>query len=182
MLLVVDVRSPERLVAETATFLRAVPAGPRSRRARAAGAADTGVFRGRRALIVDDDVRNVFALASALEARGMEVAYAENGAEGIERLRKEAQVDVVLLDIMMPGMDGYETMGTIRAMPQCGSLPIIAVTAKAMPGDRERAIASGASDYISKPVDTDELLALIGIWLYPTAPRTDAQRQPALGA
>jgi signal transduction histidine kinase/DNA-binding response OmpR family regulator/HAMP domain-containing protein len=137
-----------------------------SRRRRAMGG---DVLNGKRALIVDDDVRNVFALASALEARGMEVAFAENGAEGIARLTGERDVDIVLLDLMMPGMDGYEATRAIREMPEVGSLPIIVVTAKAMPGDRERAIACGASDYITKPVDTDQLISLMGIWLYPAA-------------
>ena len=114
-------------------------------------------------------MRNVFALASALEARGMQVAYAENGAEGIALLRAGEPADIVLLDVMMPGMDGYQTTAAIRAMPEFASLPIIAVTAKAMAGDRDRAIASGASGYITKPVDIDRLLSLMAVWLYPAA-------------
>jgi CheY-like chemotaxis protein len=125
-------------------------------------------FAGRRALIVDDDVRNVFALASALEAHGMEIAYAENGAEAIRTLESDP-IDIALMDVMMPEMDGYQTMRTIRSMPQLAGLPIIAVTAKAMRGDRERSIAAGASDYITKPVDTDVLLSLLDIWLYDPA-------------
>ena len=97
----------------------------------------------------------------------MEVVFAENGADGIALLTREREIDIVLLDLMMPGMDGYEATRAIREMPDVGGLPIIVVTAKAMPGDRERAIACGASDYITKPVDTDQLLALMGIWLYP---------------
>src|SRR5262249_30027396 len=115
----------------------------------------------------DDDVRNVFALASALEARGMEVSYAENGVDGIEALRTGGPTDIVLLDVMMPGMDGYQVMEAVRAMPDFAALPIIAVTAKAMAGDPERAIANGASDTTTKPVDVDQLLSLMGIWLYP---------------
>jgi len=153
--------SPERL----AEALRDT-APSAARRAGLAGP-DGDALSGRRALIVDDDVRNVFALASALEARGMEVAFAENGAEGIARLTRGRDIDIVLLDLMMPGMDGYEATRAIREMPGVGGLPIIVVTAKAMPGDRERAIACGASDYITKPVDTDQLVALMGIWLYP---------------
>jgi CheY-like chemotaxis protein len=129
--------------------------------------ADLSVLGGRTALIVDDDIRNVFALTSVLEGRGMHVVYAENGAEGIEMLRATDGVDVVLMDVMMPEMDGYETIDAIRGMPEFASLPIIAVTAKAMKGDRERAIASGASNYITKPVDVDELLSLLAVWLYP---------------
>jgi signal transduction histidine kinase/CheY-like chemotaxis protein/HAMP domain-containing protein len=122
-------------------------------------------FSGRRALIVDDDVRNVFALASALERHGLDVVYAENGTEAIRALEREP-IDIVLMDVMMPELDGYQTMRTIRSLPALAGLPIIAVTAKAMKGDRERSIASGASDYITKPVDADQLLSLLGVWLY----------------
>jgi CheY-like chemotaxis protein len=153
--------SPERL---TEALRGVVPSGaPRPR----GGGPGGDVLAGRRALIVDDDVRNVFALASALESRGMEVVFAENGADGIALLTREREIDIVLLDLMMPGMDGYETTRAIREMPDVGGLPIIVVTAKAMPGDRERAIACGASDYITKPVDTEQLITLMGIWLYP---------------
>ena len=117
-------------------------------------------------LIVDDDVRNVFALTSALEANGMEVLFAENGREGIEALQSAGDVDLVLMDVMMPEMDGYETTQAIRQLPEFEKLPIIALTAKAMKGDRERSIAAGASDYITKPVDTDQLLSLMRVWLY----------------
>jgi len=117
-------------------------------------------------LIVDDDVRNVFALTSALETRGMEVLYAENGKEGLDLLAEHSDVDLVLMDIMMPGMDGYETTRAIRLLPQFQRLPIIALTAKAMKGDREKSIAAGTSDYIAKPVDIDQLLALMRVWLY----------------
>jgi CheY-like chemotaxis protein len=117
-------------------------------------------------LIVDDDVRNVFALTAALEQRfGMRVAYAENGADGIEKLRSAEHVDVILMDVMMPGMDGYETMRRIRQLPAHASVPIIALTAKAMKGDREKCIEAGASDYIAKPVDTDQLASLIRVWV-----------------
>ena len=124
------------------------------------------VFEGRRILIVDDDVRNVFALTSALEGLGMEVMFAENGREGIEVLRAHPDIDLVLMDIMMPEMDGYEAMRAIRGMEQYARLPIIALTAKAMKGDREQSIAAGASDYITKPVDVEQLLSLMRVWLY----------------
>jgi CheY-like chemotaxis protein len=117
-------------------------------------------------LIVDDDVRNVFALTSVLESHGMEVMYAENGEEGIDLLQRHPEIDLVLMDIMMPGMDGYETMRAIRSEEGFKQLPIISLTAKAMKGDREKSIASGASDYITKPVDTDQLLSLMRVWLY----------------
>jgi CheY-like chemotaxis protein len=118
-----------------------------------------------RILLVDDDVRNLFALASLLEDRGLEVVFSETGSEALEILRTDEQIDLVLMDIMMPQMDGYETIRAARAMPTVGSLPIIAVTAKAMQGDREKSIAAGASDYITKPVDPDKLMALVGGWL-----------------
>jgi CheY-like chemotaxis protein len=124
------------------------------------------VFQGKKVLIVDDDVRNVFALTSALETRGMEVLYAENGADGIEVLKGRTDVDLVLMDLMMPGMDGYETTQAIRKIPKFRQLPIIALTAKAMKGDREKSIAAGASDYITKPIDLEQVLSLIRVWLY----------------
>ena len=124
------------------------------------------VLQGRTVLIVDDDVRNVFALTSVLEGRGMSVLFAENGREGIEALEANPGVDLVLMDVMMPEMDGYETTQAIRLLPEFEKLPIIALTAKAMKGDRERSIAAGASDYITKPVDTDQLLSLMRVWLY----------------
>ena len=116
-------------------------------------------------LIVDDDVRNVFALTSVLERRGMSVVYAENGREGIAVLAENADVDLVLMDVMMPEMDGYATTEAIRATPRFATLPIIALTAKAMQGDREKSLASGASDYVTKPVDIDQLLSTMRLWL-----------------
>src|SRR5205085_1889815 len=124
------------------------------------------VFRGKKVLIVDDDVRNVFALTSVLEANGMEVLFAENGRDGLATLRAHPDVDLVLMDIMMPEMDGYQTMQAVRLLPEFKQLPIISLTAKAMKGDREKSIASGASDYITKPIDNDQLLSLMRVWLY----------------
>ncbi|CAM5605406.1 histidine kinase [Streptomyces narbonensis] len=122
-------------------------------------------FSGERVLIVDDDIRNVFALTSVLEQHGLAVLYAENGREGIEVLEQHDDVTVVLMDIMMPEMDGYATTTAIRRMPQFAGLPIIALTAKAMKGDREKAIESGASDYVTKPVDPDHLLSVMEQWM-----------------
>ncbi|MHC3474260.1 HAMP domain-containing protein [Streptomyces sp. 7R007] len=122
-------------------------------------------FGGQKVLIVDDDIRNVFALTSVLEQHGLSVLYAENGREGIEVLEQHDDVAVVLMDIMMPEMDGYATTTAIRRMPQFAGLPIIALTAKAMKGDREKAIESGASDYVTKPVDPDHLLAVMQQWM-----------------
>ncbi|MEU1197913.1 HAMP domain-containing protein [Streptomyces sp. NPDC005813] len=123
-------------------------------------------FEGEKVLIVDDDIRNVFALTSVLEQHGLSVLYAENGREGIEVLEQHDDVTVVLMDIMMPEMDGYATTTAIRRMPQFAGLPIIALTAKAMKGDREKAIESGASDYVTKPVDPDHLLTVMEQWMH----------------
>ncbi len=167
-LILETVSSPERLVDETALFLHrseaALP-GPTRKLLAQLRTADS-VFKGKRILIVDDDIRNVFALASALEMRGMKVVFAENGREGIQRLHEHPDVDLVLLDVMMPEMDGYETARAIRSMPRFESLPIVSLTAKAMQGDRDKSIAAGASDYITKPVDIDQLLNLMRVWLH----------------
>jgi CheY-like chemotaxis protein len=120
---------------------------------------------GRRVLVIDDDPRNVFAITSTLELHGMTVTQAANGRQGIEALLSAEDTDLILMDVMMPELDGYTTMHKIRQMPAFAALPIIAVTARAMPGDREKSIAAGASDYVTKPVDTDELLACMERWL-----------------
>jgi HAMP domain-containing protein/CheY-like chemotaxis protein/signal transduction histidine kinase len=167
-IVVKDASSPERLLDETSLFLHRVERKlPKEKRRmlEQLHSADE-VLKQRKILIVDDDVRNVFALTSVLEAHGMEVLYAENGKDGVELLRQHPEVDLVLMDIMMPGMDGYETMRVIRSEESFKQLPIISLTAKAMKGDREKSIASGASDYITKPVDTDQLLSLMRVWLY----------------
>jgi signal transduction histidine kinase/HAMP domain-containing protein/CheY-like chemotaxis protein len=130
------------------------------------------VLRGKRVLVIDDDPRNVFAITSTLELHGMTVTQATNGRKGIEALLVAEDTDLVLMDVMMPELDGYATMNKIRQMPAFSTLPIIAVTARAMPGDKEKSIAAGASDYVTKPVDTDELLACMERWL--------ARRLPAL--
>jgi CheY-like chemotaxis protein len=167
-IVVKDVRSPERLLDETSLYLHRVearlPADKRQMLERLHMA--DAVFEGKKVLIVDDDVRNVFALTSVFERRGMEVVFAENGREGIEALKSHPDVSLVLMDIMMPEMDGYEATRAMREMPEFQRLPIVALTAKAMKGDREKSIASGASDYITKPVDVDQLLSLMRVWLY----------------
>ena len=122
-------------------------------------------LEGRKALLVDDDVRNLFALASLLEDRGMEVLFGETGKEALAALERDPSIDIVLMDIMMPDIDGNETIVAIRQMPRLRELPIIAVTAKAMEGDRERSLSAGASDYITKPVEPERLLSLIATWL-----------------
>jgi CheY-like chemotaxis protein len=167
-IIVKDVRSPERLLDETALFLHRVESKLPSEKRRMLEQLHSAdeVFKGKRVLIADDDVRNVFALASVLERQGMEVQFAENGNEAIASLQADPEIDLVLMDIMMPELDGYEAMRRIREAPQFAKLPIISLTAKAMKGDREKSIASGASDYITKPVDTDQLLSLMRVWLY----------------
>ena len=116
-------------------------------------------------LAIDDDVRNIFALTAILERHGVKMHFAESARSGIAMLKRQPDVDVVLMDVMMPEMDGYEAMRALREMPQFKSLPIIALTAKAMKGDREKCIASGASDYIAKPVDVEKLLAMLRVWM-----------------
>jgi len=163
-----DVQSPERLFDETALFLhRVVSALPEPKR-RMLDQLHTSndVLRQRKVLVVDDDARNIFALTTLLENQEMEVISATNGRQAIELLQQQLDVSVVLMDIMMPEMDGYETMREIRRNPQFGALPIVALTAKAMKGDREKCLAAGASDYIAKPVNTNELLSMLRIWLY----------------
>jgi CheY-like chemotaxis protein/nitrogen-specific signal transduction histidine kinase len=159
--------SPERLVERTAVFLHRVEANLPTPTRKMLGRLRTGdaPLQGRKVLIVDDDIRNVFALTSTLELRGMKVVFAENGREGIERLHQHPNTELVLLDVMMPEMDGYETARAIRAMSRFEHLPIIALTAKAMKGDREKSIAAGASDYITKPVDVDQLVSMMRVWL-----------------
>ncbi|MGW0417533.1 HAMP domain-containing protein [Streptomyces sp. NPDC003015] len=135
------------------------------------------VLSGRRVLIVDDDIRNVFALTHVLGRVGMPVLYAENGREGIETLERNPDVELVLMDIMMPEMDGYETIAAIRRTPRWTGLPIVALTAKAMPGDREKSIARGANDYVPKPVDVDQLLTVVCALLDPEGARTQERTE-----
>jgi CheY-like chemotaxis protein len=132
--------------------------------------ADDRVLLGRKVLVVDDDVRNIFALTSVLESHGLEVIYAENGRAALEKLESTPDIDVVLMDIMMPEMDGYQTMRRIRTDARFASLPIIAVTAKALKDDRERCIEAGASDYLPKPIENERLIDLVRMWV---APRGD---------
>ncbi|MFC7264750.1 HAMP domain-containing protein [Streptomyces lutosisoli] len=139
------------------------------------------VLPGRRVLIVDDDIRNVFALTHVLGRVGMPVLYAENGREGIETLERNPDVELVLMDIMMPEMDGYETISAIRRTPRWTGLPIVALTAKAMPGDREKSIARGANDYVPKPVDVDQLLTVVCALLDPKS-GDDVEQDAADGA
>ncbi|MEH1899267.1 MAG: response regulator [Nostoc sp.] len=167
-IIIKNVRSPERLLDETALFLHRVQANlpPPKRQMLEQLHQNDPVLTNRKILIVDDDLRNIFALTSFLESYQMQVLFAENGRDGIEMLQTNPDINIVLMDIMMPQMDGYETTRAIRQRQQFRSLPIIALTAKAMPGDREKCIEAGASDYITKPVDTEQLLSLLRVWLY----------------
>jgi len=163
-----DVQSPERLLDETALFLHRVvtdlPPQKQAMLERLHGSDE--VLRGRKILVVDDDARNIFALTSLLENHEMEVISTTNGRGAIEIIEKTTDLNIVLMDIMMPDMDGYETIGKIRENPAFSTLPILALTAKAMKGDREKCLDAGASDYIAKPVNTDQLLSLMRVWLF----------------
>ena len=162
------VESPERLLDETSLFLHRVIADlpPVKRRMIESLHVSDKALADKRVLVVDDDVRNIFALSSVLERHGMRVVTAGNGQEAVQRIEQDEGIALVLMDIMMPGMDGYETMRAIRQRPSSRSLPMIALTAKAMKGDREKCLEAGASDYIAKPVHTDQLLSLLRIWLH----------------
>jgi CheY-like chemotaxis protein/HAMP domain-containing protein len=162
------VESPERLLDETALFLHRVVSDlpPEKQRMLERLHSSDEDLVGRTVLLVDDDARNIFALSSVLERRGMKVLTATTGSEAISVLESDPQVAIVLMDIMMPGMDGYETMQVIRADPAYRRLPMIALTAKAMKGDREKCLEAGASDYLAKPVNTEQLLSALRMWLH----------------
>jgi len=163
-----DVTTMERLLDETALFLHRVEANLPERKQRVLRriAKSDPQLAERNVLVVDDDLRNIFALTSLLEGHKMHVQYAENGKRALAKLEENPNIDVVLMDIMMPEMDGYEALRKIRERPQWHVLPVIALTAKAMKGDREKCLEAGASDYITKPVDADQLLSLLRVWLY----------------
>jgi CheY-like chemotaxis protein len=162
------VESPERLLDETALFLHRVVSDlptEKQRMLERLHRSDDDLV-GKTVLVVDDDVRNIFALSSVLERRGMNVLTASNGNEAVNILESRPDLAIVLMDIMMPGMDGYETMKAIRREPSHRRLPIVALTAKAMKGDREKCLEAGASDYLAKPVNTDQLLSSLRMWLH----------------
>jgi CheY-like chemotaxis protein/nitrogen-specific signal transduction histidine kinase len=167
-IIIKDVRSPERLLDETALFLHRVQTNlpPMQQDLLEQLRPRDPALAGKKVLIIDDDVRNVFALTSLLEQYGMTVVFAENGRDGIATLAANPDVSLVLMDVMMPELDGYETTRLIRRQEGFKTLPIIALTAKAMQGDREKCIEAGASDYITKPIDTEQLLTLLRLWLY----------------
>jgi len=154
------VAAPRTVEAEPRALRQPEPE-PEQREAPSAAPQSDEQLAGRKVLVVDDDIRNVFALASALEMHGMLVVHADSGKEGIDVLKRSEDIDVVLMDVMMPGLDGFDTMRIIRQLDGYDALPIIAVTAKAMLGDREKCIEAGATDYVAKPVNIDSLLGLL---------------------
>jgi CheY-like chemotaxis protein len=162
------VESPERLLDETALFLHRVVTDlpPEKQRMLERLTISDEDLVGKVALLVDDDARNIFALSSVLERRGMRVRTATTGREAIELIESTPEIAIVLMDIMMPEMDGYQTIGVIRDKPALRRLPIIALTAKAMKGDREKCLQAGASDYLAKPVNTEQLLSALRMWLH----------------
>jgi CheY-like chemotaxis protein len=167
-IVVKGVESPERLLDETALFLhRVVEDLPpeKQRMLERLHSSDEDLLT-RTVLLVDDDARNIFALSSLLERRGMKVLTATTGREAIELVNTTPELALVLMDIMMPEMDGYQTMQHIRENPAHRRLPIIALTAKAMKGDREKCLEAGASDYLAKPVNTEQLMAALRMWLH----------------
>jgi CheY-like chemotaxis protein len=160
-------RTPDRLVDQAALFLHISPAKlPEDVRETLGRLYSNSVLAGKKVLIVDDDIRNIFAITSVLERESMLVVPAETGQEAIEKLQTSDGIDIVLMDIMMPGMDGYDTMREIRKIDKFQTLPIVAVTAKAMKGDREKTLQAGAWDYLAKPVDTDQMLSVLRSWLH----------------
>ncbi|HKU91558.1 MAG TPA: response regulator, partial [Steroidobacteraceae bacterium] len=160
-------KSPERLLDEVTLFLHQVEGRlpPDRQRMLAEARRRDAAFEGRRILVVEDDVRNIFALSSVLEPLGGNIVIARNGREALTRLAAKPVPDIVLMDIMMPEMDGITAMQEIRKKPELRDLPIIALTAKAMPDDQQRCLAAGANDYITKPIDVDKLVSLIRIWM-----------------
>lgn len=161
-------KSPERLLAETSIFLHRVEASlPKDKQKSLEMLQDKeDIFKNKKILVVDDDMRNVFALSSVLEEKGISIVVGRNGRDGIEKLEKNPDTNLIIMDIMMPEMDGYEAISQIRKLPKLQKIPIIALTAKAMKDDREKCIAAGANDYLTKPVDTLRLLSLLRVWLY----------------
>jgi CheY-like chemotaxis protein len=167
-IVVKGVESPERLLDETALFLHRVVTDlpPEKKRMLERLTTSDESLVGRKALLVDDDARNIFALSSVLERRGMRVLTATTGREAINLLEENPELAIVLMDIMMPEMDGYQTIEMIRKQPAFRRLPIIALTAKAMKGDREKCLEAGASGYLAKPVNTEQLLSALRMWLH----------------
>ena len=161
-------KSPERLLNEVTLFLHMVESNlhPSKQRMIRTAINKDASLEGRKVLVVDDDMRNIFSLSSVLAEKDMVIIEAENGKEALAKLAEHPDISIVLMDIMMPEMDGYTATREIRKNPHWAGLPVIAMTAKALKGDHEKCMAAGASDYISKPIDVDKLFSLIRVWLY----------------
>lgn len=180
-IIIKDDLAPQRLKEELEMYLNSNQPDEAEDQIKTGNIKKISGLEGKKILVVDDDVRNVYALSSILECYGMKIAFAENGMEGLEMLEKQSDFDLVLMDIMMPEIDGYEAIRRLRAIPKFNHLPVIALTAKAMMEDREKCIEAGASDYIAKPVDPDQLISLIKVWLYPeegNSVKNESIRQP----
>jgi CheY-like chemotaxis protein len=167
-IIIKGVRSQERLFDEASLFLhRMVEKMPEKKRTMIANLHDANrMLSDKKVLIVDDDMRNLFALSNSLSAKGIQTIKVQDGRKALDELEKTPGIELVLMDIMMPGMDGYETMSRIRQQKRFAKLPIIALTAKAMKADRQKCIESGANDYLSKPIDVDRLLSMMRVWMY----------------
>jgi CheY-like chemotaxis protein len=165
-ILIKDVRPPERLLDETSLLLHRNVSRMPDKQRKILENLHQGALEGKKVLLVDDDIRNIFAMTSLLERFKMKVISAENGKDGIQMLLDQHDVEIVLMDIMLPTMDGYTTMRAIREISEFKDLPMIAVTAKAMKGDREKCLAAGASDYICKPVEAEQLRSILRLWLH----------------
>src|SRR6185436_4843626 len=166
-IIVKGARSPERLLDEVTLFLHRVESTlpPDQQKLLRQARQREASFEGRTILLAEDDVRNIYALSSVIEPLGAKLEIARNGREALERLNAGKHVDLVLMDIMMPEMDGLAATRAIRASPDLAHLPVIAITAKAMPEDREACLAAGANDYVSKPIDVDRLVSLCRVWM-----------------
>lgn len=165
-IIIKDSHSPQRLVEELQLFLDYDAEKEKNKGRDVEPIKPLSNLKGKKVLLVDDDVRNIYAISGILELHEMDIVYTENGAESLELVEKDTAIDIVLMDIMMPEMDGYEAIRRIRANPQFKHLPIIALTAKAMKEDREKCLEAGASDYIAKPVDPEKLVSLLAVWLH----------------
>ncbi len=167
-IIIKGVKSEERLLDETALFMHRVISEMPKKQQEVINKIHNkdDIFKDKKVLIVDDDMRNVFALTKILAEQNMKVSRAENGLVALEMVKKDSDFDIILMDIMMPEMDGYQTMKEIRKLPELRNVPIIALTAKAMKEDRQKCIDSGANDYMAKPIVIEKLLSLLRVWLY----------------
>jgi CheY-like chemotaxis protein len=165
-IIIKGLKSDERLMDEVTLFLHQVSKSIPNIQIRESSNIDETLFKGKKILVVDDEIRNVFALGKILEEKEIEAVDAENGQVAIDMLKADSTIDLVLMDVMMPVMDGYEAMRIIRKTPEIQNIPIICLTAKAMKEDQENALRNGANDYLSKPLNEEKLFSMLKIWLY----------------